>query len=165
LINRTSSEAIVLNINELLSLFKEQYLQQVAGRVLDIISSGHNCVIQSCQDPTLRFELAHIAESHKLTQVELAESVRDSLASIVYIVLDKKPLLGGVILCGGDIAVATANKLDAHTYRIKGMVADCVPWGALNSPLTPFPVFTKAGGFGVEDTFLKVIQHIKKEVK
>ncbi len=163
-----NKEAVVvdLELEELLSDNGEQYLTLKAAQATELIESGNNCVIRSCQNVQLRHALKQIADQHHLSQRQLAEHVRECLAELAYqIIQSNHQKLGGMILCGGDIAIATAHKLNASEYQIGGVVADCVPWGAIENELTPFPIFTKAGGFGNPATFSQVIQQLHKEVR
>jgi uncharacterized protein YgbK (DUF1537 family) len=62
--------------------------------------------------------------------------------------------LGGLLLCGGDIAVATCRALRADGIILGGEVQPGVPWGRLVGGEHPnLPVVTKAGGFGRPDVF------------
>lgn len=166
LLDNNISEIIDLDLASLLSRKYEDYLSAVASDAIKRLCNGKHCVIRSCSDSKLRHKLKGIALEHQLSQIELAEHVRDCLAELAAIITTKAGLnIGGMILCGGDIALATARKLDATIYEVGGVVAECVPWGTLESRLTPFPIFTKAGGFGKPATFHQVIKQLQEEVK
>ena len=168
LLDNKIAQVVELELEALLSSDCESYLQAKSSEAIQWLNSNHNCVIRSCKDPEIRHELSAIAAQHNLSQKALAEHVRNCLAELatqIIATLEPTQKLGGMILCGGDIAIATAQKLNAPTYNVGGIVADCVPWGTLDSELTQFPIFTKAGGFGDASTFSKVIQHLNKEVK
>lgn len=146
---------------------RTHYINELTALAAQALNSGHHCVLRSSDDKNLRHVLAEIAQHHNVTSQELAETVRDTLAQFTRSVIDSvqnTKHLGGLLVCGGDIAMAVAKALDAQRFQIKGQVAHCVPWGYLNSPLTPFPIFTKAGGFGDETTFLQLLDHMKQEV-
>jgi uncharacterized protein YgbK (DUF1537 family) len=68
--------------------------------------------------------------------------------------LARRTRLGGLLLCGGDIAVATCRALRADGIILGGEVQPGVPWGRLVGGEHPnLPVVTKAGGFGRPDVF------------
>ena len=70
--------------------------------------------------------------------------------------------LGGLVLCGGDIAVATCRALGADGIILGGEVESGVPWGRLVGGERPdLPVITKAGGFGTPDVFRAVIRFLR----
>lgn len=168
LLSQSNTESIDLSINNLCPGESDKYLDQITNQAVSIIESGRHCIIRSCKDPALRNELSAIAERFELTQLQLAELVRDSLAELTNRIVHALPApskISGLLLCGGDIAIAAAERLGAPSYQLCGIMAGCVPWGYLNSSLTTFPVFTKAGGFGDETTFLQIVQHMKQEVK
>lgn len=166
LIDNEIAKVVDLELDELLSENHKAYLENIAFKAAEILRTGDNCVLRSCKSIELRHELKAIAAKYELSQKQLAEHVRECLAELAYQIIEADhQQLGGMILCGGDIAIATAQRLNAPEYQIGGIVADCVPWGLLDSELTPFPIFTKAGGFGNPATFSQVIQHLQKEVR
>jgi uncharacterized protein YgbK (DUF1537 family) len=55
--------------------------------------------------------------------------------------------VGGLVLSGGDTAVAVARALGAHGLVVEDELEPGVPVGRLLGP-RPLPVVTKAGGFG-----------------
>jgi uncharacterized protein YgbK (DUF1537 family) len=63
---------------------------------------------------------------------------------------------GGLVLCGGDIAVATCQALGAAGVELLGEVEPGVPWGRLlGGRAAGLPVVTKAGGFGTPEAFVR----------
>ena len=71
--------------------------------------------------------------------------------------------LGGLVLCGGDIAVATCRALGADGIILGGEVEPGVPWGRLVGGERPkLPVITKAGGFGTPDVFRAAIRFLQR---
>ena len=70
--------------------------------------------------------------------------------------------LGGLVLCGGDIAVATCRALGADGIILGGEVQAGVPWGRLVGGEHPnLPVITKAGGFGRPEIFLSAMRFLR----
>jgi uncharacterized protein YgbK (DUF1537 family) len=71
--------------------------------------------------------------------------------------------LGALILCGGDIAVATCRSLGADGILLGGEVEAGVPWGRLLGGEHPnLPVITKAGGFGGPEVFRTAIRFLRR---
>jgi len=71
--------------------------------------------------------------------------------------------LGALVLCGGDIAVATCRALRADGIILGGEVQAGVPWGRLIGGEYPsLPVVTKAGGFGSRDVFRAAIRFLRR---
>lgn len=67
-----------------------------------------------------------------------------------------------LVLTGGDTAVAVARKLGATGIELLGEVEAGVPVGTLVGP-RPYPVVTKAGGFGSRDTLRKAVKTLVKD--
>jgi D-threonate/D-erythronate kinase len=84
------------------------------------------------------------------------ESVLGSLAE-VFACLSEEGLFEGLVLTGGATAVGVARRLGASGVRLEGEVESGVPVGALIGP-QPYPVVTKAGGFGGPDTLVEAVE-------
>jgi D-threonate/D-erythronate kinase len=63
----------------------------------------------------------------------------------------------GLVLTGGATAVGVARRLGASGIGLAGEVEAGVPIGALIGP-NPYPVVTKAGGFGGPDTLVGAVE-------
>jgi uncharacterized protein YgbK (DUF1537 family) len=76
--------------------------------------------------------------------------------------LSRRVRLGGLVLCGGDIAVATCRALGAEGIILAGEVQPGVPWGRLvGGEGHNLPVVTKAGGFGKPDVFRAALRFLR----
>jgi uncharacterized protein YgbK (DUF1537 family) len=76
--------------------------------------------------------------------------------------LTRRARVGALILCGGDIAVATCRALRADGIILGGEAQAGVPWGRLVGGEYPnLPVVTKAGGFGTPDVFRAAIRFLR----
>ena len=84
------------------------------------------------------------------------ESVLGSLAEVVAR-LSEGGLFEGLILTGGATAVGVARRLGASGIRLEGEVDAGVPMGSLIGP-RPYPVVTKAGGFGGPGTLVGAVE-------
>jgi D-threonate/D-erythronate kinase len=68
---------------------------------------------------------------------------------------------GGLVLCGGDIAIAACAALEADGLELAGEVEAGVPWGRLvGGPFRGLPAVTKAGGFGTPAAFARAIRFL-----
>jgi uncharacterized protein YgbK (DUF1537 family) len=85
-----------------------------------------------------------------------AEAVIGTLAGVVGR-LSEERLFGGLIMTGGATAVGVARWLGATGIELEGEVEVGVPVGTLIGP-RPYPVVTKAGGFGGPDTLVEAVQ-------
>jgi len=90
-----------------------------------------------------------------------SESVLGELAEVAAL-LSKEKLFEGMVLTGGATAVGVARRLGASGIRLEGEVEPGVPMGALIGP-RPYPVVTKAGGFGGPDTLVGAVEALSEE--
>jgi D-threonate/D-erythronate kinase len=90
-----------------------------------------------------------------------SESVLGSLAEVATL-LSEEELFEGMVLTGGATAVGVARRLGASGIRLEGEVEAGIPMGALIGP-RPYPVVTKAGGFGGPDTLVGAVEALSGE--
>jgi uncharacterized protein YgbK (DUF1537 family) len=88
-------------------------------------------------------------------RVASSESVLWELAEVVAL-LSEEGLFEGLVLTGGATAVGVARRLGAAGIRLEGEVEAGIPMGALIGT-RPYPVVTKAGGFGKPDTLVGAV--------
>ena len=84
------------------------------------------------------------------------ESVLGSLAEVAAL-SRREGCFDGLVLTGGATAVGVARRLGASGIRLEGEVEAGVPMGTLIGP-SPYPVVTKAGGFGGPDTLVGAVE-------
>lgn len=69
---------------------------------------------------------------------------------------------GGLVLCGGDIAVAACRALGAGGVELLGEIEPGVPWGRLiGGQAAGLTVATKAGGFGTPEAFVRAARFLR----
>jgi D-threonate/D-erythronate kinase len=90
-----------------------------------------------------------------------SESVLGELAEVAAL-LSEEELFEALVLTGGTTAVGVARRLGASGIRLEGEVETGVPMGALIGP-RPYPVVTKAGGFGRPDTLVGAVEALSGE--
>ena len=85
------------------------------------------------------------------------------LASLAEVVarLSEEERFEGLVLTGGATAVGVARRLGATGIRLHGEVEAGVPMGTLVGPV-PYPVVTKAGGFGGPDTLVGAVEALAR---
>src|SRR5215207_3592633 len=89
------------------------------------------------------------------------ESVLGELTEVAAL-LSEEGLFEGMVLTGGATAVGVARRLGASGIRLEGEVEAGIPIGALIGP-RPYPVVTKAGGFGGPDTLVEAVEALSEE--
>jgi len=89
------------------------------------------------------------------------EETAARLASVTRAVLESTPI-GGLILTGGDVAMAVCRALEANQIRLSGEFQAGIPIGQLlNGRFPGLRVITKAGAFGEEDLLLRAIGYLR----
>jgi len=94
---------------------------------------------------------------------ERSTSGEAMLASLAEVVarLSEEERFEGLVLTGGATAVGVARRLGATGIRLHGEVEAGVPMGTLVGG-APYPVVTKAGGFGGPDTLVGAVEALAR---
>ncbi len=142
-------------------------LYRVLGKVRAEMQAGRDALVTLTEDgggrgvtgppgtPPARKKVAALSPGASKTLSEfLARTAQD---------LKRTTSLGGLVLCGGDIAIATCRALGAVGIVLGGEVEPGVPWGHLVGGERPdLPVITKAGGFGTPHVFRTAIRFLRR---
>lgn len=73
--------------------------------------------------------------------------------------LSEEELFDALVLTGGETAVGVARRLGGSGIRLDGEIGAGIPFGTLIGP-RPYPVVTKAGGFGEDGTLLEILESL-----
>jgi uncharacterized protein YgbK (DUF1537 family) len=119
-------------------------VQEAVGTAREALAGGTCAVVRSPEE-----------------RVASSESVLGSLAEVATL-LSEEGLFKGLVLTGGATAVGVARGLGASGIRLEGEVETGVPMGVLVGP-RPYPVVTKAGGFGGPDTLEGAVEALTGE--
>ncbi len=90
----------------------------------------------------------------------LADRISGGLAKVVAGLSDAG-LVHALVLTGGDTAVRVSRGVGARGILIEDELEAGVPIGTLICP-KPYPVVTKAGGFGTPETLLNALRALKR---
>ena len=72
--------------------------------------------------------------------------------------------VGGLVLTGGDVAVAVSRALEATALWLEGEITSGIPWGMLEGGrLHARPIATKAGSFGDGNALLSCLDHLTSQ--
>jgi uncharacterized protein YgbK (DUF1537 family) len=127
-------------------------LDRVTARLRSEMAAGRHAVLTLAQPPTPRRRRAPSPSA----SASLSEFLGDAARAVA-----RNAPLGGLILCGGDIAVATCRALGAGGLELYGEVEPGVPCGRLvGGPCDGLPAVTKAGGFGKPDAFVRALRFL-----
>ncbi|MFI5339177.1 MAG: four-carbon acid sugar kinase family protein [Candidatus Methylomirabilales bacterium] len=166
---RRSGEVIHGDIREVLAgpeRFRRE-LERILGKASAEVAAGRDTVITLAQvsdgRPALR-RRGSSARGKRLTPLSpCASATLSEFLGRSARELTRRVRLGALILCGGDIAVATCRALRADGIILGGEVQPGVPWGRLVGGEHPnLPVVTKAGGFGAPDVFRAAVRFLRQ---
>jgi uncharacterized protein YgbK (DUF1537 family) len=127
-------------------------LSRVMGKVLSEIAAGRDTALTLAQ-------LARTGGRRSLppsASGTLSEFLGQAAQQVT-----SRAAVGGLILCGGDIANETCRALGARGIELLGEVEPGVPWGRLvDGKSCNLLVVTKAGGFGQPPTFARAMRFL-----
>ncbi len=130
-------------------------LERTVGKVRMEVTAGRDVILTLSQRPLRPSE-------KKRTLRPSASGTLSEFLGLATRRLARAERLGAVILCGGDIAVATCRALGADGILLGGEVEAGVPWGhVLGGEHPNLPVITKAGGFGGREVFRTAIRFLR----
>ncbi|MDS0300344.1 four-carbon acid sugar kinase family protein [Halogeometricum sp. S1BR25-6] len=127
-------------------------------RAVRRLREGRPAVLTAATDEST-IERTHAAGREAgLASAAVRERVASGLASAAADVLDEEPP-SGLLLTGGDIAVAVIRELGATTIRLTGEEVEAgIPLGTFaDGRAAEVPLVTKAGGFGSEETIVNCL--------
>ena len=149
-------KVIDLKIQDLLPELSANTLEKNKNKIQEILDDNQHCIIRTSTDKQEREKIDLYCQQYQLSRTELGEKICNELARLV-----KQLKFNNLFLTGGDVAISVAKSLGAIGFRIEGQVCDGVPYGKLLSTQNlNYRVFTKAGGFGKKDIFLKSLRFI-----
>lgn len=151
--------SVLVDVNDVLKGAISGYLAQITA----VLETGRHCIVHTCADRDARHQVEQLCLRHQLTRAELGETLCKFLGELTRQVLDARAP-DALYVSGGDVAMAVARALNAQGFEITGRVAQCVPYGKFLGCAWLRPVMTKAGGFGKEETLLKVLHFIEERV-
>jgi uncharacterized protein YgbK (DUF1537 family) len=130
-------------------------LDRVVKRARAELLAGHDTVVTLAQRP------ASPSGRQRALRPSASKTLSEFLGQATRLVVrDVRP--SGLLLCGGDIAVAACSALGASAVELQGEVEAGVPWGRLiGGDCAGIPAVTKAGGFGTPEAFGRAIRFLR----
>jgi len=126
------------------------------------VAAGKNAVIASGYSDDIVATTKAQAQKLGLDSQQTGTLIAEGLGEIGK-ALALNLTLSGLVLTGGDIAVAVCTALEATGLKVSTEVAPGIPLGALQGGLRDgLRVVTKAGAFGSEDALAKAVDSLKQ---
>ena len=134
-------------------------VQPLIDKACELLASGVSVVIDGApikREALLKQYQANLPEMRRISTAlleGLGHVVRDIVSSTE---------ISGLVLVGGDTAVAACSALGAHSIDVNLEVRPYVPSGILSGGVASgMRVVTKAGGFGDKDVLLSCVRFLK----
>ncbi len=126
------------------------------------VRDGKNAVLASGYSDDIVAATRSEAKALGLDGQQTGTLIADSLGEIGRLLAENLPL-GGLVLTGGDIAVAVCAALGATGIKVTREVAPGVPVGELQGGRKEgLRVVTKAGAFGGDDVLVKALETLQQ---
>ncbi|WLT07538.1 D-threonate kinase [Gilliamella apis] len=147
---------IDLKISDLLPELSATTLITYKNKIQEILDNNQHCIVRTSTNKLEREKIDLYCQQYQLSRTELGEKICSGLGLLV-----KNIKFNNLFLTGGDVAISIAKSLGAIGFTIEGQVCEGVPYGRLLShEILDYKIFTKAGGFGTKDIFLKALRFI-----
>lgn len=168
-VTRGQLEQLVVSGYEMIEVEVAGYLPWQVGQphpalqqVQDALSEGKRIVLASGYK-TDAVERAKVAgEKIGMSFAQVSENVAQILGWIGAQILQTQDITG-VVLTGGDTAVAVCNALGVTGIRVLEEIAPAIPLGAMTTKEgKSLFVVTKAGAFGAPDALVKAVQKLEQ---
>ena len=168
-VTRGQVERLLANGYELIELEVADYLpwqeavaQPCLNKVLESLEQGKRIVLASGYqvDAVERAKVA--GERLGMSSLQVSETVAEILGWMGAAILRQQEV-AGVVLTGGDTAVAVCRALGVTGIRVLEEIAPAIPLGEMQIPNgKKLRVVTKAGAFGNADALVAAVQKLQQ---
>jgi len=146
-------------------LFDEEKLKNASNALVKeaerILAEERAVIIRLADSESL---ISMIQEAEKrcgMTKLQVADLLLSTLSRAVRRILDKYSF-SSLILIGGDTSIRIMDALGAKAIRSEGEILPGIPSGRIIGGIYEgMRVITKAGGFGDDDTLVKIMNSLK----
>lgn len=150
------AELIEMNVKDLIN---GGNLQDVAGKVIEILRTGNDAVVVSAKENEDYIAAVDCGKKHGMNRQDVARYTQEKIGELSRLIL-KEVKVQGVFLTGGDTAISFMNKNGASGARL---IEDVLPVIALieldGGDYPNLPCIVKGGSIGDEDALVKCIQY------
>lgn len=160
-----SGTSYLINIDKELFFSLENHdsmYKEIEDQVIFAVNNRKNIVISLSSSEKDRADSLFYAEKNNVSKSNTARYIAENTSKIIKSVLSYTNIKA-LFISGGDTAINIIDALECNEVSLLGEIEKGVPYGILKDGLYPcLPISTKAGGFGNEDTLLKVLKFYNK---
>lgn len=154
-------QLVEIEVAECLPWDQNNYLPCV-DKVLDYLSQGENVVLASGYDAKTVDRAKETGAKYGLSNMQVSNITANIIGTAGASILRQKEL-SGVILTGGDTAVAVCRELGVKGIRVLEEVSPGIPVGSMTTAEGKIiQVVTKAGAFGSNDALIKAAHRLQQ---
>ncbi|MEM2263606.1 MAG: four-carbon acid sugar kinase family protein [Nitrososphaerota archaeon] len=159
-LNELGGYLILINIKNLIENFNNE-LKRVVSEISKAFNSLLDIIITTSYDEKQFNDSKEIASKMNISIKDIGNVIAEKFGELISSIINKFGLKSfkGIFISGGDTSIAIVKQLGINSIRVKGEVEAGIP--ILN--YKKFIIVTKAGGFGTEDTLIRVISKLKSE--
>lgn len=168
-VTRVQADSLMTQGAQAFNLSPEHILRErdtVAKLAKDIartLGQGKNVVVRTAAKTEHVQAVRELGQQAGLTPQATSAYIAEFLGLLAAEVLAQKPILSGLILTGGDIAVRVLAALEATSLDLYAEVAPGVPVVSIaDGTARGVKLVTKAGGFGSPDVLLQAVIKLRE---
>ena len=163
---RTPVRKVLVVVGSLSGVAREQLrrlVQQYGDVAVPVYAGRSGAVNKAAEAASRAFANSACVIIHSPEKRDMSGSGGPMVKSLAGVAarLAEERLFDALVLTGGSTAVRVAKRLGASGIRLEGEVETGVPVGILAGP-NPYPVVTKAGGFGDAGTLVEAVRTLTK---
>jgi uncharacterized protein YgbK (DUF1537 family) len=140
---------------------RKEEICRCSDDVINGIKFGKNVILYVSSSRPDISKTKSVGERNGFNPDQVSQIIVDSLAIIADQAIHNK-YLGGVLLNGGDTARAFCTRYNVNTIKLDREIEPGIPLGTIRE-LGNLPVITKAGAFGGQETFVNILENLKKD--
>lgn len=136
-------------------------IERCCGEIGRAIALGLDVAFHVAATPAAVAASRTDAIARGVSPLELAAAISNALGQVAAAIVGEHRI-AGLILTGGDTAIAVCRALSADGLRLVAELEPGIPLGAIaGGDADGLPVVTKAGAFGSADTFVHALDALK----
>lgn len=145
---------------------RETEIARVSAEILEYCDRNQICTVTGDGIyPENRIDFAPYMERYHCSMNEVSDIINTSLAEIAYRIFSTEPSFRALYTTGGDITVATCQRLGAAGLDLRDEVLPLAAYGTiLGGPYAGVHLVTKGGSQGGNDAINRCITYLKEKI-
>jgi uncharacterized protein YgbK (DUF1537 family) len=160
-LNEYGGHLILINIKDLIKNFNVE-LKRVINEIFKALNSSLDIIITTSYDEKQFNDSKEMAYEMNTTIKDIRNIIAKNFGELISSIINEFgwKSFKGIFISGGDTSIAIIKRLGINSIIVKGEIETGIP--ILNYKKSI--IVTKAGGFGKEDTLIRVITKLKSDL-